>query len=159
MVGAPGLDAPRQKGGREATAARRPLTKTQSPPDGIPTGRTTSLYLMRCIQEMTLPTVGIAGSVSCWVSDAGDVIPDHRAARRPRQIWMLGRLAALKVLSAIMKDVAAPASPVSNTGMAPLDRRYDHAAADGARRSLRPEEATAVGQIITMAIELPRVAT
>jgi hypothetical protein len=38
----------------------------------------------------------------------------------------LGRLAALKVLSAIMKDVAAPASPVSNTGMAPLDDRYDH---------------------------------
>jgi hypothetical protein len=69
----------------------------------------------------------------------------------------LGRLAALKVLSAIMKDVAAPASPVSNTGMAPLDGRYDHAAADGARRSLRPEEATAVGQIMTMAIELPRV--
>jgi hypothetical protein len=64
----------------------------------------------------------------------------------------LGRLAALKVLSAIMKDVAAPASPVSNTGMAPLDGRYDHAAADGARRSLRPE-----GQIMTMAIELPRV--
>jgi hypothetical protein len=68
----------------------------------------------------------------------------------------LGRLAALKVLSAIMKDVAAPASPVSNTGMAPLDGRYDHAAANGARCSLRPEEATAVGQIVTMAIELPR---
>jgi hypothetical protein len=66
----------------------------------------------------------------------------------------LGRLAALKVLSAIMKDVAAPASPVSNTGMVPT---YDHAAADGARRSLRPEEATAVGQIMTIAIELPRV--
>ena len=33
------------------------------------------------IQEMTLPTVGIAGSVSCWVSDAGDVIPDHLAPR------------------------------------------------------------------------------
>jgi hypothetical protein len=29
-------------------------------------------------------------------------------------------------------------------------------AADGVRRSLRPEEATAVGQIVTMAIELPR---
>jgi hypothetical protein len=66
-------------------------------------------------------------------------------------------LAALKVLSAIMKDVAAPASPVSNTGMARLDGRYDHAAADGARRSLRPEEATAVGQIMTMGIEPPRV--
>jgi hypothetical protein len=38
--------------------------------------------------------------------------------------------------------------------MAPLDRRYDHAAADGAPRSLRPEEATGVGQIVTIVIEL-----
>ena len=29
------------------TAARRPLTKTQSPPNGIPAGRLSSLYLAR----------------------------------------------------------------------------------------------------------------
>jgi len=82
--------------------------------------------------------------------------PGPSRTARPCQLWTLGRLAALKVPSAITKDVAAPASLVSNTGMAPLDGRYDHATADGARRSLRPEEATAVGQIVTMAIELPR---
>jgi hypothetical protein len=73
---------------------------------------------------MTVPTVG--GSVSCWVSGTGNFIPGHLAP---------GGFANLALQSA-------------------LDRRYDHAAADGAPRSLRPEEATGVGQIVTIVIEL-----
>jgi hypothetical protein len=97
----------------------------------------------------------VGGSVSCWVSDTGNLIPGHFA---PRGFANLALQSGIEgAFDDHDEDVAAPVSPASDTGMAPLDCQYDHAAADGARRSLRPEKATAVGQIMTMAIQLPRV--
>ena len=89
------------------------------------------------IQEMTVPTVG--GSVSA--GSATQAMSSRTISHREASPTWPVKAASKALLTIMARDVAAPASPASNTGMAPLDGRYDHAAADDARRSLRTEEA------------------
>ena len=97
----PGLDAPRQKGGRGPQQPEGRSRKHKARRRGPRRAQSVVWYLVRSYHEQYKRQS-----------------PSNKRRRHFRRF--------------MAKDVAAPASPVSNTGDSGLDCRYDDAAADGA---------------------------